>query len=73
MGILANVSISIPDDVREEINKPVGVEGAMGGNITVTSNSSFGSGVISFVFPGRFSNSIFHFLAPFLKVTLWFR
>ena len=43
----------IPDDVRNEINSRVGVFGAMGGNITLTLNSSLGSGKVGFIFPGK--------------------
>lgn len=42
----------ISDEVRNEIDARVGLDGAMGGNITLTSKAPLGSGTIAFVFPG---------------------
>lgn len=57
----------------EQLRCRVGVKGAMGGNVTLMSDSFLGAGTISFVLPGwlRSSNFPLMLLHPFLSVFLF--
>lgn len=57
-------TLDIDSDTQNELNKRPNVRGAMGGNITLTSNSSIGGGRYAFVLSGNLienTNTILEF------------
>lgn len=49
----------ITEEMKNELMHRVGVEGAMGGNVTLTSIIPLGSGKNGFLYPGSYINPIF--------------